>query len=342
MAILFMDGFDHYDDAEIGQKWTSSSNATISANGRNSSNSMYLDASGSNGSCFKSVSPTSTTTGGVGFAFYTTSLFSSATGGPHPIVGVWESGTNHIGLMLNTSGYLTLYRNTTTLSQTTSAALTPNTFYYIEFKWTISDSVGTAEVKFNGTTVMNATGLDTRNGGTGVWNSIGFYNGSNNTSLNVYLDDVVIWDTSGSSNNDFLGPIRVVTILPDGAGNSSDFTPSAGLNYQNVDETSTDGDTTYNSETTPGDHDTYTFGAVGVTGTVRGVQTNLMVRSDGAGAETIRPKIRIGTTDYNGTTVGISTSYTDSREVFQTSPATATAWTVTEIDGAEFGIELVS
>jgi hypothetical protein len=131
-------------------------------------------------------------------------------------------------------------------------------------------------------------------------------------------------------------------ILPDGAGNSTDFTPSAGSNFQNVDETSTDSDTTYNSETTAGDHDTYTYAAVGLTGNVRAIQTNLVVRSTGAGAETLRPKIRISGTDYSGTTVGCTTSYLDKMEVFETSPATAVVWTVSEIDGAEFGIELVS
>lgn len=342
MALLFLDGFDHYATAEIAQKWTSSSNAAISATeGRNSSQGLHLDATGSNGSITRTLSPGSSAAGGIGFAIRVTGALFNSTSGNELIQVQQADATQHVALGLTAAGLFTAKRGTTALG-TSSSGISLGSWFYLEFKWDIHDTTGSLSVKLNGTTVLSLTGQDTRNAGDGTWARIVLQNGSNATGTEVYVDDLAIWDTSGSANTDFLGPIRVKAIYPDGAGASTDFTPSAGSNFQNVDEALTDGDTTYNSEGTAGDHDTYTFGAVGLSGTVRGVQTNLMVRSDGAGAETIRPKIRIGAVDYNGTTVGITTSYADSREVFQVSPATSTAWTVAEIDGAEFGIELVS
>lgn len=357
MAILFMDGFDHYATADILKKPYSSlqgavsggSPVTIAAVGRNSTNGLYLQAlpsglSNVRGYLIKSFPGLSVTAGGCGFAFQHSSLAQDTEDG-RELVRVMEASGSvaHLTVKTNqTSGTLSVRRNTTTLG-TTTEAVTAGVYYYLEFKWSIHDSTGSYELRLNGTTVLSGSSVDTRNGGSGIWDTIMLSSIGTGTGVSTSFDDFVVWDTTGSAPyNDFLGPVRVKTIFPDGAGASSDFTPSAGSNYQNVDEASQDGDTTYNSESTPGDHDTYTFGAVGLTGTVLGVQTNLWVRSDGAGSETIRPKIRIGATDYNGTTVGVSTDYANKPEVFQVSPATSTAWTVTEIDGAEFGIELVS
>jgi hypothetical protein len=53
--------------------------------------------------------------------------------------------------------------------------------------------------------------------------------------------------------------------------------------------------------------------------------------------------VRISTTNYAGaTSAGLATTYADKITMYETSPATAAAWTVTEIDGAEFGCKLVS
>lgn len=340
MAILFLDGFDHYATADGAQKYSSFSCTIGSGNGRNSTNAAAGSDHADTRALTRTLSPGNDTVI-IGFAHNFTSSFPSASA---RFIRIKDSGgAVQFTFSWSTSGTILAHRGDfVTLLGTSSAGVSIGSFFYVEFKVAIHDSTGTVHVRINGTEVLALTGQDTKATATAGWASVEIGAFADAFNGPFAIDDLYIADGSGSANNDFLGPIRVKTIFPDGAGNSTDFTPSAGLNYQNVDEASTDGDTTYNSEGTAGDHDTYTFGAVGVTGTVRGIQTNLMVRSDGAGSETIRPKIRIGLTDYSGTTVGITTSYTDSREVFQVSPATSTTWTVTEIDGAEFGIELVS
>ena len=339
MALLFTDSFDHYATADITRKWTSvGGSAAIGAVGRNSTSG--LTCNGANRYVTKSFTAAATVI--VGFAFKSSAI--TTTTGSGSFLQFYEGGTLQVYFRFNGSGFIEALRGNGTILGTSGNALSSDTYYYLEFKVKFDDTTGTIDIQLNGASTLALSGIDTNNGGTSTATSflMGYANSGIGATPGYSFDDVYLANTSGSVNNDFLGPVRVVAVLPDGAGNSADFTPSAGSNYQNVDETSQDGDTTYNSETTPGDHDTYTFGALGVTGTVKGVQTNLMVRSDGAGAETVRPKIRIATTDYSGTTVGVTTSYADSLEIFETSPATATAWTVTEIDGAEFGIELVS
>ena len=205
---------------------------------------------------------------------------------------------------------------------------------------TVANAGGTIEVRINGSSVLSVTG-DTQQSATAQWDTfrIGSYSNVGESST-LDFDDLYVADTSGAMT--FLGPMRVVATRPDGDGTTTQFTPSAGSNWQNVDDSNQDGDSTYNSEATPGELDLYTFGALGVTGTVKAVQTNLCVRSAGGGAETIAPMFRIGGVNYTGTTVGLSTSYGYSLQVYETSPATGLAWTVSEIDGAEAGITLVS
>lgn len=333
MALLFCDSFDYYGTSEITQKWTTANRASISAeNGTNGTSALFLsNAAFDDGFASISLSPSSASEGGVGFHLKLVSVSAY-----DRIVQFREGSTLHVSVGIDGSGFLVATRNGTVLDTGTNA-LSSDTYYHIEVKAVIHNSTGSVVVRLNGVEELSFSG-DTQNGGTGTWTNILFYT----NGPDLYLDNVVIWDTSGTTNNDFLGPIRVIALLPDGAGASSDFTPSAGSNYENVDETSTDGDTTYVSATNAGDHDTYTFGDLAVNGTVKAVQTNLIVRSDAAGAETIAPVIRIGSTDYTGTTVGVTITYADSREIFETSPATGAAWTPAEINGAEFGIKLVS
>lgn len=353
MALLFVDSYDHYATADFTQKWTAattavfSSTLTVGAYGRNSTNGLRFLWSDVNSylRLSKTLSPIGAT-GIAGTAIQVSGY--SATSTQNPVMQFLNGGTAQCSVRINGDGTLSVLRGSYngTVLGTTTVALSTATYYYLEFKVLLSTTVGTYELRLNGTSVLSGTGANTAGAGNTAWTvfRLGSDGSTNHLSSNQTwdFDDTYVCDGNGSTNNDFLGPIRIKTVLPDGAGNYTQFTPSAGSNYQNVDDASQDGDTTYNSETTVGQKDTYTFGALGVTGTIKGVQTNLIVRSDGAGSETVAPTWRISATDYDGTAVGISTSYADKTAIYETSPATASAWTVTEIDGAEFGIKLVS
>ena len=345
MALLFMDGFDHYTSVLL--KWNDTFNnggcgTSIGAYGRYATGGVHHFQNipaGAGGGIKKNVTVGSTTAI-IGFAFRKNG---SNIGGNCMILSILDSATTQMALYLNTDGTLSVARNTTVL-ETTTATIVPDVYHYIEFKTEIHPSAGTWELRMDNTNISDGSATDTQQTANTSWSGIyiGNISGSPGAGHTWDYDDLYICDSTGAVNNNFLGPVRIKTIYPDSAGASTDFTPLSGSNFQMVDETAQDGDTTYNSETTPGDHDTYNFGALGVTGVVKGVQTNLVVRSDGTGTETIRPKIRISGADYNGTTVGVSTGYLDKWQMFNVSPATSTTWTISEIDGTEFGIELVS
>lgn len=249
------------------------------------------------------------------------------------IIRYFDGATEQGRLTINADGSLSVSRAGTALTGGTSAAgvLTIGTWYYIEFDYTCNDTTGAFEVRVNGVSVCSGSGQDTRNGGTG--NLTILYLASAN-GQNSDFDDLYM--ASGSTS--FQGDCRVMTNWPTGAGATTQWTPLSGNNWQNVDETTPDGDTTYNSDATSGHIDTFTTGALGVTGTVLGVMVHAFARKDDAGARNFCPELRDdGGTNRAGTTVALGASYTGYSDNWLTNPNGGGAWTVTAVDNSEFG-----
>lgn len=274
----------------------------------------------------------------VGFAFK--HVAASATGA---ILRLLDGTVLHVKVSLNAStGKLEIYRNTTLLA-TGSTALLSGVWYYLEFKIVISDTAGVTDMYVNGVleTITYVTGTsttqDTRNGGNASANniSIGGDGSQNGTSFDV--DDIYIHDGTGGVDDAVWGDIRIVEKTVDGAGNYSQFTPSAGSNWQNIDDATPNGDTDYNESSTVNHIDTGTTAALGFTGTVKGVGVSVYARKTDAGAGSLAPLWRISGTDYAGTGVALPTNYIYVTQLYRVSPATSSAWTTTEIDGAEVG-----
>jgi hypothetical protein len=168
---------------------------------------------------------------------------------------------------------------------------------------------------------------------------IGFQ-GTGNQSFD--FADLYILNTSGSVNNDFWGDTAVDAKTVSGAGNSTQWTPSAGSNYQNVDDATPNGDTDYNSSGTASQVDLYALTDLSGTGTARAAQWNGYVRKDDAGSRSVAPMLRSESTDAQGSTQSVSDSYTYLFQVYDVDPADAGSWTFTKINALEAGIKLVS
>lgn len=243
------------------------------------------------------------------------------------------AGTEHGRLGINSDGSLTVSRAGSIASSSTTGILTTGVWYYIEWDYYCANSGGYWTVKVNGTTVISGTGLDTRNGGaSGALDTLRFtVAGSSSWD---HDDFYVCTGTTG-----LLGDQRVITQVPTGAGTYSEWTASAGSGYQCVDEIPHTSDTDYISSATVGNRETFTFPALGVTGTVKAVALHRWSRKDDAGARNIAPMIRRSSTDYVGTTVAQSASYAGQQQIYETDPSTSAAWTVSGIDAGEYGVK---
>lgn len=334
MAIVFMDGFDHLAAADLTQKWDSSSSVTgaskITGFASLGSAQRYLNA---NRTIQRTVASASTYM--IAFHYRLESLPASDVA----LVRFRESTTTHTDIRITSLGEIRATRNGTSLGLS-SAVIAINTWYWLAIKVTINDSTGTVDVRVNSTSVLALTGQDTRNGGSGIIDNIQVNSVS---SGNNDFDNLAILDTTGSSpTNDIpTEEWRIDTQTATGAGNSTQFTPSTGSNWQNVDDATSDGDSTYNSSSTSGHTDLFAIADFSG-GTPRAVQVNIAARRDDAGPREIREKCRSGSTNYSGTTQAITSAYLVYRQIRETDPATSAAWTGPNLNSAEFGYELVT
>ena len=347
MALLFMDSFDHYVTADLLEKWNAIYQpdvaiAVSAGNGRRSTAGLRFPI-GSNNHRF-TLTKTVSASGAVavvGFAFRPSNV-----GGPNTpaIVSIWNGGTILATLRLNTDGTLSACRgqHDGTVLGTTSLAPPLNVFTYIEWKVTLSTSVGTVDVRLNGISALALTGQNTTPSLT-TWTTFELgqriFANSWPAAMNLDHDDLYVCDGSGAAPwNGFLGDCRVDVGAPTGAGASSQWTPSAGANYQNVDDAAPDDDATYNETTTVGHVDTFVVpDAASAGATIRGVQVNLSARKTDAGTCSIAAAVKHGATTYVGADQAPATGYANLSTVFQTNPGTSAAWVEADFNAAEFG-----
>jgi hypothetical protein len=338
MALLTHAGFDNFgiNTEMITDNWVLSAGGPAFVAMRNG-NGMRLVG---NTTLHKRITSASSTYI-VNFAFRLTALNTSTA----TIVQLLNSSTVHIELKLDTSQRLFVTRGDgVQLGGTGTTSLFVGTIYFIEMKVVINDTTGAVTVKLNNVAEapITSTNVDTKNGATSTVDRIQFTNPAF-SPYNLDYDDFSVLDGAGAApNNDFIGDTKVITKFPSGAGATTNFTPSAGSNFQNVDEAAPDGDSTYNTSSTAGHIDLFTFPALGLVGTVFGVRTLSLVRKDDAGSRTMRGKVRSGGVNFNGASVSVPSTYIHLSDMWETDPNTAAAWTVANVDSAQVGYELVS
>ena len=216
-----------------------------------------------------------------------------------------------------------------------------NKWYYIECKFRVHDTLGIAEVRMNEQIVSTYSG-DTHSNldpFTIANLTMGFPKASGQL-----IDDFYMCDDQGAEHNDYLGDIRIDAIHPNGAGNYAQFTPSAGANYECVDETEMD-DTDYVSHLTVGEKDSYAYADVPTDLDDVGI-IGLQIKNNAkrtATADNIKldPFIRIGSTDYSQTAVDLPDEFgkTDG-DITLLDPSDVSDWTQAKINACEFGMEV--
>jgi hypothetical protein len=350
MALLFCDGADHWTTLNQGfTKWTAmTSNAgsgrltSSPGNGRFGTASIAINGGTSGGELNK-----------TGFGTPQTVIIGFAMNAPS---GSWNSkvlmrtrsgGSNHVDIRTDSSGHPFLSRNGTQIGSTAAITLDIG-FHYFELKVTIDDTVGAAELRVDGVTVVGPLiNQDTRNAGNPNVDTFAFADlEAGGGAQSRHLDDVYLCDTTGSTCNDFLGDIVVQTILPNGNGNSSQLLGSDGNstdNYLLVDETvQPNDDTDYVESGTVGEKDTYGYGDLtALSGVVHAVVSYAWAKKTTSGLRQICTVARHGSTEEDGVTSTLSTNYGLISDIRQTKPGGG-AWSIADVNAAQFGVKVVT
>jgi hypothetical protein len=347
MALLRVESFDHFDTATAPKKgWTLSTLATIGAGGRNSTSA--LECATNTNTAAQAVLGVSGATGATGVVGFAVRVSNTVRDARYPLVAFVSGSTQQITVALETTGEISVYRGPANgfgaLLGTSVATLSVNSWYFMEVKCLFNTSTGTYEVRLDGVNILSATGQNTA--GTS-WNGLYFRaqdvfaNAPNQPTF--YFDDIYACDGTGGTNDTFLGDHRIVCVIASsGNGGQTDWSPSTGSDHGALVDENPPNESDYNQSGTAGHRDTYNFAAVGVSGTVKAVQTANLLKADAAGVRSVGDVIRISSTNYDGTGQSLGSDWSFKLAIHTTNPATSTAWTVGGVDGAEFGVKVTA
>lgn len=235
-----------------------------------------------------------------------------------------------------------LVRGTTTLA--TSSTFAAAQWHYFELKVDVLTSGATVELRRNEVTILSASGLNLANTGANGADAVGFGYQATGTSQ---IDDIYICDSTGSVNNNFLGDSVCMGILPQTEGHLNEFTPSTGTdNAALVDETSGTQTTDFVSSDTNGQQDYYVMADLPPTGlgTIYGVRLSGSWAMATTGTRVARYRYYNGSTEFTiGANISAATTVVvELPQISELNPDTGVPWVKTDIDNAEFGVEVVS
>lgn len=258
-----------------------------------------------------------------------------------------EGTTVHLRFAL-LAGQLKIYlgpTNTTLIA--TVPGFTINAWNHLEINITMGGAgVGVLKVLLNSSLVVNLTGVNTVNGGTGVIDNITNKLIQTESALpdshRVSIDDLYIANDMGP-----YGDCAIKTLIPNAVGASSGWTRSTGTtNYTLVDEVPYN-TTDYVSALSTGTQDLYNLTDSGyTTGEVLATQVQAVASKADAG---IVAGPLLGVTRSTGgvlrketiaTTAQISTTYVPINGAIQTTDPNGDPLTLARIDGMQAGVEI--
>lgn len=271
------------------------------------------------------------------------SIFMIATERTTPFIRFMDiNGTEHANIQV--------LESTTTMNVNILGSLegtftvSGSAWHRLEFKLIVDDTVGEFTIRLDDTEVFSQTGINTQNGTNASVGRIQLQlldDGAPFTQAS--FDDITIHDDQGTVNNDFLGDVRIVTLRPDGPGFATDFTPLAGTNWESVDETpGPDGDTSYVESSVAGHQDLYNVEDLVVTpsaGIVHSATVKAYVKKTDAGPRSIKMLTRSGGVTGVGAEKTILTDYTYVQDIVEINPDSGLAWTNSEINTIQIGME---
>jgi hypothetical protein len=358
MTLLFTDSFDHYATADLGLKWqfgNPQGGDTIAVGqGRRGGNALQLLGSSAELGRFF---PTAISEWIIGFGI---NFDSSLVGQQVIFARLDDTGFDvqppnpsscQCSLVKETNETISIYKGrpdqSGVLLASGTSTVVPNTWMYLEWKMLISPSIPSTYVALmlnENPEITLSSGSNSQNTTNLTANIVCFgHQGSNGGA--ILIDDLYVSNTSGGSNNDYLGTIRVQCQFPNASGGTTQWTvhPS-GPNYAAVNESTPDYYTSYIYDNNVGDTDLIQVPALSFhTSKIFGVQHVAVSRKDSGGYRTIVGAVVSG---ENGFTAAqgffLSDAWEAMNSIWEVDPNTSLNWDSASISNAQFGVTVQS
>jgi hypothetical protein len=353
MAILFMDGLDVYEnvDAPTAIGWSYRVGATVAtfstALGRFGGAALEARASANSAIWQYPYAFSTNTDYFTSFSFRANSIPGS---GVQRFFGLTDTAGAQCFLLSLTSTGAIRYANApgTTTSDSAAGVITASTWYRVEVKFNLgtNTSTGTLEVRVNGVSVLAVTAQN-------IFASLGgallrYFNDQSATADHRYFDDIVINDTTGTTNNTWMDDVRIDTIQPNGDTAQADWAKSTGTSgFALIDDTlgASDGDGTYLSSNTVGNKSEFDMTSLpSASGSIYALQMRVCAERSGLTARTFRSYLKNSAAVVNGPTLqAFALTYAwNLGGIASTDPNTSAPWTDSGVGSVKLGLELVS
>jgi hypothetical protein len=310
MALLFIDSSDHYATAQVTDKYTGGSGTVAAGRHGNGLTAYNL-----------TIAPVSPDIASahvvVGEAIY-----------PEAFAGDdwWRIGDINteyftVDVLGDGSVRATLFGGSTVSSVADVVKLNQWYFAELECDVTVNTYAGptykrqftNVKVYLDGDLVideadMGETVAETDTPTTYGWNFLtrGSQGGCNHKGDDFYLLD----GSGGAPFNTVLGDIEIDVVRPNGAGATTQWTSlSAGANYLEVDDTTPDDDTSYNSAATTTLLDLFELENINTGNGIIGFQVLISAKRSNEGFASLTPVLRQTGVNYDAVTRTLSSSY---------------------------------
>ena len=323
MARIFIDGFE----SGGGELWSDGNALIVSSSGLSMDGNYCLKVG--TGEWRKKILDVNY--GSLYFAF----LYHPWDVSAKAIIPFYDSaGVNILSLLRNTASYFIEIRrgsHTGTLLVTGNKTLNLNTTYLIEVYFKPLNTGGECTVKIDGAVCATYTGDTTE----GLEEIRSFQFGPFGLYTYAHFDNLVVDDAA------WIGNTRIQAVVPTGVGASTQWTPSAGANWECVDE-KPPSDADYISTNVTNNLDLYTMSDLsGIIESVKCVQVQARCAYEGAPTPThIQLACRSGGANYFSADQSPPVSFgMPVCKIWETDPATGAAWIKAGVDAAEFGVK---
>ncbi|MDD2903463.1 MAG: hypothetical protein PHU44_13620 [Syntrophales bacterium] len=333
MARLFIDGFESgsLDLWEVVKYGAYSTPLVIDSSKYSGNYALQIRVNNYDGYVQKNIA-------GISTIYFMFRLM--AVSGSHnaTVFSVLDTGATQLCLVLNADRTLTLRRGNFvgTVLATTASIATADEWIMIEGRLVIDSVAGIAQIKINGVMEIDFAG-NTRGGSTNNINQVALglrYGGAASNSAGLIVDDLVLDDS------EWIGDSRVQALVPVGAGNSTQWTPTAGENWECVDEVPPSNDDQVGTNAND-QLDLYSAGnLVGSVNAVKCVQLQVRCNKEGAPTpQNIKLACKTHGTNYESASLPIPTISQSKSKIWQNNPNTGANWTVQEVNDLEIGIK---
>lgn len=294
---------------------------------------------GQTGTGFRYVLQTATAKVGVALRLWMGAL--PANTGQRPPIIMWSDANNVeiARVQVETTGRLSIVRgDSVVLGTTVSPVITAVGWWHIEaFIDVVSD---TAQIRVEGVEKLALTGCAFP--GTAVYQTSHRTDGDNTSAYPAqYMKDICWWNGLGTENNDFLGSVQCLNLLPNSDVDLGDWVPITGTQAYPILDNNPPDDAIYLSADVAAVDAPMVVGLTDLpadVSSVRGIVTFVRAEKNDGGDGNIQVSVISGAMTGDGEDRPITAAPIYWKDVFELDPNTSAPWTPGAVDLAELQI----